>query len=548
MPTYKVVDTDKLDADLKIVADSIRAKSGETSELLFPGGFKDAVSGIKTGSASDEAIVTFYDYDGTVLYTYSLDEVKAMSELPPLPTQPGLICQGWNWDLETIKTYDRDVNVGATYITDDGKTRIYITLQEGRTSPMLGVAVNGTVTVDWGDGSEPDVLSGSGFEEKYTPKHAYPDRGDYVICLTVDGNINFIGNDTRSLILVHSDSESPIDRMYRACIKKLEIGNGVGIGPYAFYECYSLSSITISEDSSSIGDYAFNGCYSLSSVTIPKEMSSIGARAFAECHALKSAVLSTSLSSIGQYAFYRCYSLISITLPQKVVSVASYTFYECVSLMLVTISEGVSIIDSYAFGECCSLLSVVIPKGTTRINSSAFKNCYSLSSVIIPEGVTRFQDNVFYGCRSLTSIALPKGPSSTESSLFNLCTNLVSVTLPTGLITIQSGTFYSCRSLESIVLPETVKYIYANAFYGCYLLTHIVFPKSVNTISKTAFSSCSGMRCYDFSSHEKVPTLENTNAFSGIPADCEIRVPAALYDEWIAATNWTTYASYIVPV
>ena len=42
--------------------------------------------------------------------------------------------------------------------------------------------------------------------------------------------------------------------------------------------------------------------------------------------------------------------------------------------------------------------------------------------------------------------------------------------------------------------------------------------------------------------------LSNTNAFTGIVADCEIRVPAALADEWKAATNWATYADYIVGV
>jgi hypothetical protein len=58
------------------------------------------------------------------------------------------------------------------------------------------------------------------------------------------------------------------------------------------------------------------------------------------------------------------------------------------------------------------------------------------------------------------------------------------------------------------------------------------------------------MKYYDFTSHTVVPTLANTNAFSNIPTDCEIRVPAALYDEWIAATNWSnsTIASKIVAV
>jgi hypothetical protein len=53
---------------------------------------------------------------------------------------------------------------------DDGKTRVYISLPEGRTSPMLGCCPNGTVTVDWGDGTEPDVLTGTSTSSvKWTP-------------------------------------------------------------------------------------------------------------------------------------------------------------------------------------------------------------------------------------------------------------------------------------------------------------------------------------------------------------------------------------------
>jgi hypothetical protein len=54
------------------------------------------------------------------------------------------------------------------------------------------------------------------------------------------------------------------------------------------------------------------------------------------------------------------------------------------------------------------------------------------------------------------------------------------------------------------------------------------------------------MAFYDFSALEAVPTLSTTNAFANIPSDCKIIVPDALYDEWIAATNWSTYASYII--
>lgn len=49
MATYKVVDADKLDSDLKAVADRIRAKSGASDKLDFPDGFKNAVDSIATG-------------------------------------------------------------------------------------------------------------------------------------------------------------------------------------------------------------------------------------------------------------------------------------------------------------------------------------------------------------------------------------------------------------------------------------------------------------------------------------------------------------------
>lgn len=49
MANYKVVDAERLDADLASVADSIRAKAGTADQMAFPDGFKSAVEGIQTG-------------------------------------------------------------------------------------------------------------------------------------------------------------------------------------------------------------------------------------------------------------------------------------------------------------------------------------------------------------------------------------------------------------------------------------------------------------------------------------------------------------------
>lgn len=82
-----------------------------------------------------------------------------MSSLPPLPTSPGLSCQGWNWTLQQVKDYVASYGkceVGATYTTDDGKTRIKLTIWDPKytTIPIVfqQTEENG-VKVNWGDGS-----------------------------------------------------------------------------------------------------------------------------------------------------------------------------------------------------------------------------------------------------------------------------------------------------------------------------------------------------------------------------------------------------------
>ena len=324
------------------------------------------------GSANPTATakaVNFRDYDGTILYSYTVEEAALLTELPPLPEHSGLVCQGWNWSLDDIKAMGRAVEVGAMYITDDGKTRIYIHLEDGRTSPMLGCCPEGTVTVDWGDGTEPDTLTGTSTSTvKWTPTHEYSAAGDYVIKLSVSGRVGFAGSsssDQYSYLLRHSSVSDSRNRVYQNAIRKVEIGD--------------------------------------------------------------------SVTSIGQYAFAYCSSLSSIMIP-----------------------NGVASISRYAFGSCQSLPSITIPNSVTSIGNDAFYNCPSLSAITIPNGVT--------------------------------------------------------------------------------------------SIGGTTFQSCYGVHYYDFTHHTAVPTLSTTTAFDGIAADCEIRVPAALVNEWKAATNWSTYANHIVGV
>ena len=78
------------------------------------------------------------------------------------------------------------------------------------------------------------------------------------------------------------------------------------IGYEAFYECSSLTSVTIPNSVTSIGSDAFWGCSSLTSVTIPNSVTSIGNYAFEECTGLTSVTIPNSVTSIGDGAFEYC--------------------------------------------------------------------------------------------------------------------------------------------------------------------------------------------------------------------------------------------------
>ena len=370
----------------------------------------NVASGGGGGASAKWDDVTFIDYDGSVLYSYSLAEAQALTELPALPSHDGLVCQGWNWTLEAIKALNRPVTVGAMYITDDGATRLHIRIATvGRMAVPLyiGQTVSHGVSIDWGDGSTAETLSRTG---NVNTSHTYAEPGDYVISLMPqDGCTLSFGRGSSSYCVMGSTANNSI--VY----------------------CNMLQDVSIGKNVTSIGYSAFQNCYSLASITIPDGVTSI----------------------IGS-AFKVCYSLASITIPDGVTSIGNYTFSFCSSLASITIPDGVTSIGDYAFQNGYSLASITIPDGVTSIGKYTFQNCSSRASITIPDGVT--------------------------------------------------------------------------------------------SIGNYAFQNGYGMRYYDFSACTSIPSLSNTNAFGGIPSDCQMLIPSALYNNWKAATNWATYASKMVSV
>lgn len=106
-----------------------------------------------------------------------------------------------------------------------------------------------------------------------------------------------------------------------------EIGNG------AFYNCQSLTSVTIPNTVEVIGDMAFDQCFSLTTIRFGDKVRRIGRNAFRGCK-LTHVMFPQSVKYISDYVFSGCEHLESIVVPEDA-EISSGAFesmksYDCV--------------------------------------------------------------------------------------------------------------------------------------------------------------------------------------------------------------------------
>ena len=283
----------------------------------------------------------------------------------------------------------------------------------------------------------------------------------------------------------------------------------------------------------SIGEWAFYDCSSLTSVTIPNSVTSIGQAAFYYCSSLTSVTIPNSVTSIGNYAFYYCSNLTSVTIPNSVTSIGEWTFRRCSSLTSVTIPNSVTSIGGYAFGDCSSLTSMTIPNSVTSIGEWAFWRCSSLSSVNIGNSVSSIELGTFDSCINLTSVTIGNSVTSIGKQAFCFCYNLSAIDIPNSVTSIGQSAFHDCNSLSSVNIGNSVTSIGDYAFYSCLSLTSVTIPNSVSSIGYGAFAVCNTL--------SSVTCLANTPpslgdyVFYNTPSNKILNVNCGLKDDYISS-------------
>ena len=321
----------------------------------------------------------------------------------------------------------------------------------------------------------------------------------------------------------------------------------------AFFNCYSLSNIGISNSVTNIGEMVFHSCRSLTNIEIPNSVVTIGYMAFGYCDSLKSIVIPDSVTNISPYIFYRCTSLSSVAIGESVTNIENNAFDYCNSLASITIPDSVIYIGNDAFRSCTkltiyceaatkligwseswnpnnrpvvwglsqdqnlifalnndgfsySVISVidrectyiVIPKifknlPVTAIGNEAFRGCVNLTEVVIPDSVTNIGNYAFYNCQSMLNIEIPNSVTNIGSYAFSGCVSFTNIEIPNSVIRISNGAFSGCTSLTNIIISNSVSVIYEYTFARSTSLTNITIPSSVTKIRSNAFSGCESL-------------------------------------------------------
>lgn len=265
---------------------------------------------------------------------------------------------------------------------DDGKTRLYITvpansmpnLPPPRNQVPLYIqqSVANGVTIDWGDGTPPETLAGTG---NVNTTHTYEQAGDYVISLEpADGcELGFGKLD---------ESEMKIFNITGFDSMKQKFGF-----PYNSYlnSIYFLNDFYIEDQEYGWCPAAFSFCFNLKSIEIPNGILKIGFSCFTSCVSLNYVKLPDSLIEIKDNSFYNCGSLAEITIPNNVQKICQGAFDECKGMKIMHLLPIVPPTLDSAFYNLPSDCIIYVPVGSLESYQTA-TNWAVYSSYMREEG------------------------------------------------------------------------------------------------------------------------------------------------------------------
>ena len=359
-----------------IITDTIDAAGGTIRQINA-----QTLEDIERDDLTVPKDVDIIDYDGRLLYSYTAEEFLELSALPANPTNPGLVAQGWNWTLADAKAFVGQYGalvIGQSYTTDDGTTKIYVTIPGDFARLRRGfiLCINldttnysgTTYTVDWGDNTDIDVVT-TGTQ---TPTHYYESPGKYVIRINVVyGKINLGYYGANHGLCYNSFPE-------KITVDKVEIGDGAqAFARQAFIDLIHMKSVSIPITCTGIDQTTsstmFNS-YKLTGLVFPTGFVGRDKMMF-----------SSGTSPSLKY----------VSLPKSTTRFMMEAYPRNLRKFIMYSQEPTTITHSgMHLYDCTSLTHFIVPGTYTTINGDTCRSSY-IKKLIIPATVTSIAANAF---------------------------------------------------------------------------------------------------------------------------------------------------------
>lgn len=264
-------------------------------------------------------------------------------------------------------------------------------------------------------------------------------------------------------------------------------------------------------------------------------MTTIKGGGFFQCSSLTSLTIPKSVTTIGHEAFSYCYGLTSLNVE------AGNTKYD-------SRDNCNAIIETATNKLVSGTKNTVIPNSVTTIGNEAFLGCRGLTSITIPNSVTTIEDGAFHGCYALVSIKIPKSVTTIGILPFVDCHNLNSLNVEAGNTkydsrdncnaVIETSTNAIVAGCPATTIPATVTEIGSYVFCGLYNCT-IHLHSDIDKIGDYAFWNCNGL----ILDVEKTTPIDiNENVFEGL-INSTLRVPEGCKSAYAEATGWSKFGA-----
>lgn len=312
------------------------------------------------------------------------------------------------------------------------------------------------------------------------------------------------------------------ERMFWNCVslQSVQLPESItAIGDLAFHKCENLSSLNIPEGVQSIGKYAFASCGMLTEISFPND--TISRSTCFGCYSMETITLSDNVTKIEKDAFRGTSVSGALYLPASVTEIEPGAFdsMNCTGFEVDANNPAYASVDGVLYSKDMTTLIAYpagntnteyqIPETVTTIEGYAFAGVYNLTELSLPANVTTLNDYALFELCNAETVTIPETVKNVGT---HTCESLSAKTLNffADITELPEGTFFSSNS-ENIILSDKLEAVGKNCFTNAGGLIELTFPKSLKTFPGENFA---GTWCTFASSSDNFMVDENGAVYS----------------------------------